>query len=315
MTQRTDAQLKTDGTTYINNNTTGDVTPADVRTVLDNVIDSKLNNDKFTSNTIIYASVSATPLALTVAEKTVVGRGSGSAISALVIDTNLSGTFSLNNSLPSSKAVKTLVNNVALKASGTSQSLGTNDDVEFNSVNLNTIKLSSTQVYACRAWVNFNGNVDNNVTATYVRTGTTVVVTLNNHGYLVGHQVYCDFTSGSASDGEFTITTKDANTFTFIHGSSGNTSGNVTLNRRLIRAGGNVHSVTYNGNADYTINFSIPMIDANYVYSGVTQNSSGNTVISGKDGIIQTNLNLRVLSCGFDGNFYNRDYIMLEIFR
>lgn len=131
--------------------------------------------------------------------------------------------------------------------------------------------------FCARAWVNFDGTSAANVTATYVRTGTSVVVTLNGHGHLVGHQVYADFTSGTAVDGLFTITAADTNTFTFTHGTSGNTSGNVTLNRRLIRASGNIHSITYNAAGDYTINFANALPDANYSPVAMVQRTASDS--------------------------------------
>jgi hypothetical protein len=67
--------------------------------------------------------------------------------------------------------------------------------------------------------------------ATYSRTLTTVTVTFTAHGLLVGDTVHLDFTSGTATDGAFAITAVTANTFTITHGTSGTTSGNVTVHR------------------------------------------------------------------------------------
>jgi len=69
----------------------------------------------------------------------------------------------------------------------------------------------------------------NGLSATYVRTGTSVVVTYTAHGLAVGNTVHLDFTSGSATDGAFVITAITTNTFTITHGTSGSTSGNVTV--------------------------------------------------------------------------------------
>lgn len=64
---------------------------------------------------------------------------------------------------------------------------------------------------------------------TYSRSGSTVTVTAANHGLTSNDYVYLDFTSGAATDGRFQVTVSDANTFTLTHGSSGSTSGNVTV--------------------------------------------------------------------------------------
>jgi len=65
--------------------------------------------------------------------------------------------------------------------------------------------------------------------ATYARSGTTLTVTLANHGYSNGDQVILDVTSGNGSDGYYTIANVATNTFTVTDASSGTTSGNITV--------------------------------------------------------------------------------------
>ena len=65
--------------------------------------------------------------------------------------------------------------------------------------------------------------------ATYARSGTTLTVTLNGHGYSNGDQVILDVTSGNGSDGYYTIANVQTNTFTVTDASSGTTSGTVTV--------------------------------------------------------------------------------------
>ena len=65
--------------------------------------------------------------------------------------------------------------------------------------------------------------------ATYARSGSTITVTLNGHGYSNGDQVILDVTSGNGSDGYYTIANVQTNTFTVTDASSGTTSGNVTV--------------------------------------------------------------------------------------
>lgn len=64
--------------------------------------------------------------------------------------------------------------------------------------------------------------------ATYSQTGTTITVTFTAHGRVTGQRVDMDFTSGTAVDGEYVITSHTANTFT-VTAASATTSGNVTL--------------------------------------------------------------------------------------
>lgn len=76
-------------------------------------------------------------------------------------------------------------------------------------------------------WEPYNGRFA--TYGTYSRSGSTVTVTAANHGLTSNDYVYLDFTSGAATDGRFQVTVSDVNTFTLTHGSSGSTSGNVTV--------------------------------------------------------------------------------------
>ena len=72
----------------------------------------------------------------------------------------------------------------------------------------------------------------NGITATYTRSTTTVTVTSTSHGMTSGDVIYCDFTSGGALDGFYTITVTNANAFTVTTVASGTiTTSNVTYYR------------------------------------------------------------------------------------
>lgn len=64
--------------------------------------------------------------------------------------------------------------------------------------------------------------------ATYSQSGTTVTVTSNAHGLVAGDFVYLDFTSGTATDGTYTVATAATNSFTVTRSTSATTSGNVS---------------------------------------------------------------------------------------
>jgi len=67
-------------------------------------------------------------------------------------------------------------------------------------------------------------------TGTYSQSGTTVTMTVTNHGIAVGETVTLDFTTGSATDGTFIVASAaDQNTFTTTAAASATTSGNVTV--------------------------------------------------------------------------------------
>lgn len=131
----------------------------------------------------------------------------------------------------------------------------------------------------CRAWVNFDGTANSNLSGTYSQSGTNVEVTLTNHGLTVNSVIYADITSGTAVDGTYAVSAiLSANVFTYTAGTSLTTSGNITLRRNTIRASYNVSSVTDNGTGDYTVNFTTAMLDANYSVSGTTGALAANNV-------------------------------------
>ena len=67
-------------------------------------------------------------------------------------------------------------------------------------------------------------------TGTYSQSGTTVTITITNHGLAIGDVVTIDYTTGSATDGDFAIATAaDQNTFTVTAASSATNSGNVSV--------------------------------------------------------------------------------------
>ena len=67
-------------------------------------------------------------------------------------------------------------------------------------------------------------------TGTYSQSGTTVTMTVTNHGIAIGETVTLDFTTGSATDGSFIVASAaDQNTFTTTAAASATNSGNVTV--------------------------------------------------------------------------------------
>jgi len=69
-------------------------------------------------------------------------------------------------------------------------------------------------------------------TGTYSQSGTTITVTFNGHGYVIGDKVFLDFTSGAATDGTFEVAEfplPTSNQFTVTSTTSATTGGNVTM--------------------------------------------------------------------------------------
>jgi len=66
------------------------------------------------------------------------------------------------------------------------------------------------------------------VTGTYSQSGTTITVTIDDHGFEVGDNIYLDFTTGSGIDATLAVTGTTTNTFTCTAAAAVTTSGNVT---------------------------------------------------------------------------------------
>ena len=70
---------------------------------------------------------------------------------------------------------------------------------------------------------------DLSVSATYAQTGTQIVITKANHGYVAGNVIVVDFTSGAGIDEEYVIqSTGSVNDFVLTGTTSQTTSGNCT---------------------------------------------------------------------------------------
>ena len=67
-------------------------------------------------------------------------------------------------------------------------------------------------------------------TGTYSQSGTTVTITITSHGVAVGDKLAIDYTTGSASDGDFIVASvTNDNVFTVTAADSATNSGNVSI--------------------------------------------------------------------------------------
>ncbi len=94
---------------------------------------------------------------------------------------------------------------------------------------------------------------------TYAQSGsTTLTVTSVDHGWKTGDSLYLNFTSGTATDGQFTITKVDADTFT-VTTTSATTTGNVRISSTINgydTLSGNIFRFTKFGNRIIGTNFT-----------------------------------------------------------
>jgi hypothetical protein len=144
-------------------------------------------------------------------------------------------------------------------------------------------------IYACRAWVNFRATEIFDIPCTYTRSGGgNIKVTLTGlgaqHNLLPNSIVYINFTSGTATDNFFKVTSVDSPSEFNVPQLGNFTSGNANIRICFIRGSGNVSSIAYLGQGEYALNFSTPMPDATYAVTFGGRARAG-YVLSTEDGV------------------------------
>jgi len=176
--------------------------------------------------------------------------------------------------LPDARIGSNAINNARIADGAVTNaklSLNANDGEIKKALNAN----NNPPIYACRAWVNFNGlaAVTDNLSGSYSTSGALVQITILNHGLISGNIVRLTFsgTSPVPAAGTYTvISVVSADVFRIIAGSNpdSGSSGSTTWLRRLIRASGNVSSVTNTATAGkHIVNFAVPMPTSDYAIS------------------------------------------------
>ena len=147
----------------------------------------------------------------------------------------------------------------------------------------------SAPSYAARAWVNFSRLAGS---GTYTRSGNLVTCSLALHGMTTGQLINLTFlagTGGIATNGNYTVTVVNPNTFTITDTVSGTITGSPTFTRNsFIRGSGNVSSIGDNGTGWYTVNFTTAMPDPNYTISGTAANAYDGMILSPVSGGLST---------------------------
>lgn len=164
-----------------------------------------------------------------------------------------------------------------------------------NDASVSAHKLSGEQtgtapVYGIRAWAKLNPYVDTNRTTVYktgtyvANNGSTVTVTMNDHGLKANDRIRLVFTrTGGTGTVPSSATYFDvvnrvsADVFTVSFTSTGS-SGTVQAQFVKIQGSGNISSASFYDSGDNRIilNFATPMPDANYCTQVTAQFNAGN---------------------------------------
>jgi hypothetical protein len=137
----------------------------------------------------------------------------------------------------------------------------------------------------CKAWVNFNGGLTDYTTGNTVSYSvlvgggaTTVTITRASHDITVGTYVTISGITGITGvslNGVFFVTQVTSTTFVYdvVGAAVGTPTGTAVVRRAFINSHYNVSGIEKTSNGDYSVYFSIPMLDNLYsvlVTSGTT---------------------------------------------
>jgi hypothetical protein len=149
-------------------------------------------------------------------------------------------------------------------------------DAAITAPKLDGAQTGSAPVYGIRAWAKLNTKVGSSrtgayKTGTYSRTATeTTVSGMTNHGLKQNDVIRLNFTSGSGTNGLYTVTSV-ISTSSFVVAHSGTaTSGNVEAQFIQIQASGNISTATWydSGDSRFVVNFNVPMPNDDYASAG-----------------------------------------------
>jgi hypothetical protein len=191
-------------------------------------------------------------------------------------NTGVNGTFAITN---------TGTGAITFSASG---------GVTFGTANMP--KPSGTApIFGARAWAKLNpfvGSIRTGAykTGNYSRTATETTVTIVGHGLKTNDKIRLDFTSGTATDGLYTVTSSaNANEFVVDHTGSA-TSGNVTAQFVAIQGSGNVSTASWYDSGDdrIVLNFTTRMPNDNYATLVTGQHYPGAFSDSGSEDTLGT---------------------------
>jgi len=171
--------------------------------------------------------------------------------------------------------------------------------IKFNDIPLG-LQAGTAPIYGVRAWAKLNPYITGNTrthaykSGNYSRTLTETTVTITDHGLKTNDKIRLDFTSGTGTDGLYTVTSS-ANSSQFVVNHTGAvTSGTVTAQFVQIQGAGNISTASFYDSSDdqIVLNFVTPMPNVNYAtmvtgqlypgawYSMGTEGSIGDTQLN-----------------------------------
>lgn len=158
-------------------------------------------------------------------------------------------------------------------------------DAAVTAPKLSGAQTGTAPVYGVRAWARLNPYVGSVRTGAYksgnyTKTATETTVTISNHGLKTNDKIRLDFTSGSGTDGLYTVqSSANANEFVVDHAGTA-TSGTVTAQFVAIQGSGNISTASWydSGDERIVVNFTTAMPNDDYALLVTSQHFPGSWV-------------------------------------
>ena len=172
-------------------------------------------------------------------------------------------------------------------------------DANVTAAKLDGAQTGTAPIYGVRAWAKLNpyvGAIRTGAykTGNYSRTLTETTVTIVGHGLKTNDKIRLNFTSGSGTDGLYTVTSSaNANEFVVNHTGSV-TTGNVEAQFVAIQGSGNVSTASWydSGVGRIVLNFTTQMPNNNYATLVTGQHYPSAWIsVAGEDTLGTTQLN------------------------
>ena len=172
-------------------------------------------------------------------------------------------------------------------------------DANVTAAKLDGAQTGTAPIYGVRAWAKLNpyvGAIRTGAykTGNYSRTLTETTVTIVGHGLKTNDKIRLNFTSGSGTDGLYTVTSSaNANEFVVNHTGSV-TTGNVEAQFVAIQESGNVSTASWydSGVGRIVLNFTTQMPNNNYATLVTGQHYPSAWIsVAGEDTLGTTQLN------------------------
>lgn len=243
-------------------------------TLMNNIIDQTL----FTSDALANSTLSLTAGKIKVATSGITSNEmatdavtANAIASGVITNVKISATAAISLSKLASEALPAGITVATANLVDANVTTAKIADAAVTAPKLSGAQTGSAPVFGVRAWARLNPYVGSIRTGAYKsgnysRTATETTVTITGHGLKANDQIRLDFTSGSGTDGLYTVVSS-ANANEFVVNHTGTvTSGNVTAQFVAIQASGNISTASWYdaGDSEIVVNFTTPMPNDDY---------------------------------------------------